>query len=139
MPPILAPVLTIIFQASLDQGQVTDDRRIAYVTPLFKKGDKAKSIRSVSCKVVEYTCKSFKFLRQTIFSQMNRTAYENTVLVRNTVVTMNDLVTGLDNNPQIDAVTSIRPSSQTWHEAPSIWGEREHISVQRIFLVNRSQ
>ncbi|KAK3105404.1 hypothetical protein FSP39_024449 [Pinctada imbricata] len=61
MATTLSPILTIIFQASLDQGKVPDDWKSAHVTPLFKKGDKAKasnyrpvSLTSVCCKTLEH-------------------------------------------------------------------------------------
>ena len=39
-PEELAPVLTKIFQISLDTGGIPDDWREAHIIPLFKKGDK---------------------------------------------------------------------------------------------------
>ncbi|KAK3108364.1 hypothetical protein FSP39_006467 [Pinctada imbricata] len=57
----VAPILTIIFQASSDQGKVPDDWKSANVTPLFKKGDRARasnyrpvSLTSVCCKTLEH-------------------------------------------------------------------------------------
>ena len=37
----ITPALTLIFQASLQQGEVPQDWRQAYVTPIFKKGDRS--------------------------------------------------------------------------------------------------
>ena len=39
----IAPVLTILFQASINQGKIQGDLKTAYVTPLFKKGDRVKA------------------------------------------------------------------------------------------------
>ena len=57
----LAPALTLIFQSSLDSGEVPQDWRTAYVTPIFKKGqhyDPANyrpiSLTSVPCKILEH-------------------------------------------------------------------------------------
>lgn len=38
----LTPALTLIFQASLHQGQVPTIWKDAFITPLFKKGDRSK-------------------------------------------------------------------------------------------------
>ena len=46
----ITPALTLIFQASLQQGEVPQDWRQAYVTPTFKKGDRSSPAhyRSIS-------------------------------------------------------------------------------------------
>ena len=53
--------LTLIYQASYEQGQIPDDWKRAFVTPLFKEGDKSKaanyrpiSLTYCCCKVMEY-------------------------------------------------------------------------------------
>ena len=67
----IAPALTLIYQASYEQGQVPDDWKSAFVTPLFKNGDKSNACnyRPVSltlccCKVMEHIVHShlIKFL-----------------------------------------------------------------------------
>ena len=57
----VTPALTLIFQASLNQGQTPEDWKLAKVSPIFKKGDKSKpanyrpvSLTSVCCKVIEH-------------------------------------------------------------------------------------
>ena len=37
----VAPALTFVFQTSLDTGQIPDDRRVAYIVPVYKRGDNA--------------------------------------------------------------------------------------------------
>ena len=52
----IALTLTLIYQASYEQGQVSDDWKRSFVTLLFKKGDKSKAsnYRAVCCcKVME--------------------------------------------------------------------------------------
>ena len=57
----IAPILTIIFQASLDSGTIPKDWKHANISPIFKKGERTKasnyrpvSLTSVSCKLCEH-------------------------------------------------------------------------------------
>ena len=57
----LAPVFTILFNASLKQGVVPSDWRSAHVAPIFKKGDplapsnyRPVSLTSIPCKLLEH-------------------------------------------------------------------------------------
>ena len=57
----IAPILRIIFQQSLDTGEVPDDWKSANIAAILKKGDKnlasnyrPVSLTSVSCKVLEH-------------------------------------------------------------------------------------
>ena len=58
---VIAPVLQVIYQKSLDTGRVSNDWNTAYVCPLFKKGDTSLasnyrpiSLTSILCKVLEH-------------------------------------------------------------------------------------
>ena len=57
----ISPILTIIFQSSLDTGILPSDWKNANVTPVFKKGEhydpanyRPVSLTSVCCKVLEH-------------------------------------------------------------------------------------
>ena len=57
----IAPVLTKVFQISIDTGSIPDDWRAASIVPIFKKGDKHQasnyrpvSLTSISCKLLEH-------------------------------------------------------------------------------------
>ena len=58
---VIAPVLQVIYQKSLDTGRVPNDWNTAYVCPLFKKEDTTSlasnyrpiSLTSILCKVLE--------------------------------------------------------------------------------------
>ena len=57
----LTPAMTLIFQASLQQGKVPDDWKQTNVTPIFKKGDRSSasnyrpiSLTSVCSKILEH-------------------------------------------------------------------------------------
>ena len=58
---VIAPVLQVIYQKSLDTGRVPNDWNTAYICPLFKKGDTSLasnyrpiSLTSILCKVLEH-------------------------------------------------------------------------------------
>ena len=58
---VIAPVLQVIYQKSLDTGRVPKDWSTAYACPLFKKGDTSLasnyrpiSLTSILCKVLEH-------------------------------------------------------------------------------------
>jgi hypothetical protein len=57
----LGPALTLLFQTSLNTGVVPADWRTAFITPVFKKGERYKaenyrpiSLTSIPCKVMEH-------------------------------------------------------------------------------------
>ena len=57
----IAPVLTILFQASIDQGKIPSDWKEANIMPIYKKGNKSTpenyrpiSLTSICCKVLEH-------------------------------------------------------------------------------------
>jgi hypothetical protein len=64
---IIAPILQIIFQRSLDSGQIPKAWRSAYVAAVFKKGERylPENYRPVSL-----TCISSKLLEHIIVSSM---------------------------------------------------------------------
>ena len=58
---VIAPPLTLIFQKSLDEGNIPNDWRTANVTAIFKKGERYKasnyrpvSLTSLCCKIQEH-------------------------------------------------------------------------------------
>ena len=57
----IAPILTVIYQYSLDTGEVPQDWKDAWIVPAFKKGEKHKaanyrpiSLTSITCKLLEH-------------------------------------------------------------------------------------
>ena len=61
LPPLLVPILTAIFQQSMDTGVLPSSWLTAYVTPIFKKGStclpenyRPVSLTCVACKLLEH-------------------------------------------------------------------------------------
>ena len=114
MSAAVAPSLTLIYQASLDQGLVPDDWRNANVAPIFKKGDRSKasnyrpvSLTSVCSKLVEHIIHSHLM---TYFEDNNTlTDYQhgfrkNRSCEAQLINTIQDLAAGMDKSTQIDAI-----------------------------------
>ena len=110
----LAPALTLLFQASLDQGQIPSDWKEGLVTPIFKKGERSKasnyrpiSLTSICCKVLEHIVHSnvmthldkFAILSDAQHGFRKRRSCESQL-----VTTIQDLAKGLDDKQQLDAV-----------------------------------
>lgn len=51
--PFITHVFNIIFQALLNQAKFSDDQKTTYVSLLFKKGDKAKTIKINNLRVTQ--------------------------------------------------------------------------------------
>lgn len=108
----IAPMLTTIFQQSIDTGNLPSDWKKANVTPLFKKGSRVDpsnyrpvSLTSVCCKLLEHI----------IDSQLMKHIYGNHILNENQhafrkglscesqlVMTMQDLTSNFDNQITTD-------------------------------------
>ena len=134
----ITPALTLIYQASLEQGQIPDEWTTTNVAPIFKKGDKSKpsnyrpvSLTSICCKIVEHILHShiMKFLGHHILSDFQHGFRKNRSCESQLILTINDLARGLGNSQQIDgtlldfwkAFNKVPHRSQ----APPIWCARE--------------
>ena len=114
MAPSISPALTLIFQASYDQGTVPTDRKGAFVTPLFKKGDKSKasnyrpvSLTSICSKAMEHIIHShlMKYLdSHHILSDQQHGFRKRRSCESQLITTVHDLASGLDKRKQIDAI-----------------------------------
>ena len=114
MSAVLAPALTIIFQTSLDQGQIPDDWKRAYVTPIFKKGEKARacnyrpvSLTPVNCKVFEHIIHSHimnHLETHGILADQQHGFRKTRSCESQLIATVHDLAKGLDQRQQIDAI-----------------------------------
>ena len=110
----ISPALTLVFQASLQQGTVPDDWKPALVTPIFKKGDKSSpanyrpiSLTSVCCKVMEHIFHSQIMQHldaHNILSDYQHGFRKKRSCDSQLILTLQDLAQGLDEGEQIDAV-----------------------------------
>ena len=110
----ITPALTPIYQASLEQGQIPDERKTANVAPIFKKGDKSKpsnyrpvSLTPICCKIVEHILHShiMKFFEgHHILSDFQHGFRKNRSCEPQLILTINDLAKALDNSQQIDGI-----------------------------------
>ena len=110
----LAPALTLIFQASLDQGRTPSDWQSANVTPIYKKGDKAKpsnyrpvSLTSIACKLLEHIIYSNIISFFEIYNIL--TPYQHGFRKQRStesqlIITVNDLISSLNHSEQLDAI-----------------------------------
>ena len=152
----LTPILTLIFSASLKQGQTPDDWKEANVSRIFKKGDKSQpanyrpvSLISVCSKVLEHIIHShlmnFFENNQILFDQQHgfrkHRSCESQLLI-----TVQDLASGLDNSQQIDAI--LLDFSKAFDKVPHqrLLIKLEHYGVRgttvqwiKSFLSNRTQ
>ena len=110
----LAPAMTILFQASIDQGTLPDDWKTANVAPIFKKGDRCKA---ANYRPVSLTCISCKLMEHVISSSMMRHLDDNGILTdtqhgfrkhrsceSQLISTIHDLAKGIEDRKQTDVV-----------------------------------
>ena len=74
----LAPAISLLFQASLDQGVVPEIWKKAFVSPIFKKGDKATA---ANYRPISLTCILCKTLEHIIHSQVMKHLDRHNILV----------------------------------------------------------
>lgn len=73
----IAPIVAAIFQLSLDTGTVPSDWKKAFVTPLFKKGDKTNP---ANYRPISLTCILCKTMEHIIASNLTRHFEEHNIL-----------------------------------------------------------
>ena len=107
----ITPALTLIFQASLQQGEVPQDWRQAYLTPIFKKGDRSSpanyrpiSLTSVCSKVIEHSQVMKHIEVHGILSDQQHGFRKRRSCDSQFIMTLQDLAAGMDEGQQIDAI-----------------------------------
>ena len=112
--PEIAPLLVLVFTASVIQGKLPDDWKLADITPIFKKRNRRSaanyqqiSITSICCKVLEHILhlhifthlESFNILYEHQYGFRGGHSCESQLLS-----TANDFATCLNNGGHIDAL-----------------------------------
>ena len=110
----LAPTLTCIFQASIDQGRIPTDWKSAKIAPVYKKGDRSQpsnyrpiSLTSICCKIIEHIIHSSVITHLENHSIL--TDYQHGFRKRRStetqlILTIQDLVSNLNSGEQTDAI-----------------------------------
>ena len=114
LAPQIAPILTFIFNQSLQTGTLPHDWKSANITPIFKKGDRAEaknyrpvSLTSICCKVMEHVVHSqmmdhldrYQILTDTQHGFRKRRSCDSQLLI-----TQQDLSSALDQKKSVDVV-----------------------------------
>ena len=73
----IAPIIKVIFERSVETGKLPMDWCRAYVTPVFKKGDKSQA---VNYRPMSLTCIFCKVLEHTMASQIVKHMNEHSLL-----------------------------------------------------------
>ncbi|MEW8547322.1 MAG: reverse transcriptase domain-containing protein, partial [Candidatus Thiodiazotropha sp.] len=110
----VADILCLIFQASLDQGKIPKAWKKAYISPIFKKGDRHKpsnyrpvSLTSICCKILEHIVHSHVIShldRHQMLSDAQHGFRKSRSCETQLILTIQDLANGLNNGEQIDAI-----------------------------------
>jgi len=108
----ITPMLTHLFQQSLDTGDIPHDWRSAWVTPIYKKGQwtdpqnyRPVSLTSIVCKTLEhilsnqitYHLESNDIISTTQFGFRNKHSCESQLLI-----TVDDFAKALNSKKQVD-------------------------------------
>ena len=110
----LSPILEVLFQKSLEEGSLPSQWKSAYVSPIFKKGEKSNpenyrpiSLTCVLCKVLEHVVSSSivkHFTNHNILYDLQHGFREKRSCVTQLVMLVNDLVTSIYNKEQVDLI-----------------------------------
>ena len=108
----ITPILTHIFQTSLESGTVPSPWKHAYISPVFKKGDKANPKNYCPISLTSVVCKSMEHV---IVSQIMKHLQEHNILSdgqfgfrsqhsceSQLFVTLHDITKAVDNKQQVD-------------------------------------
>ena len=110
----ISPAITLLFQASIDQGRVPSQWKKAHIVPIFKKGSRSSpanyrpiSLTSVLCKLCEHIlhCAIIRHLSDhEILSDAQHGFRKRRSCDTQLIATLEDLARGIDNKSQTDVI-----------------------------------
>lgn len=110
----IAPILTLIFQCSMQQGSMPDEWKTANIIPIFKKGDRTStgnyrpvSLTSICSKLLEHIIYSsiFCHLKEyNILCEEQHGFQTGKSCETQLIMTINDFANCLNENNQIDCI-----------------------------------
>ncbi|XP_072048393.1 uncharacterized protein [Amphiura filiformis] len=110
----LTPVISLFFQASLNQGIIPEDWKKANVVPVFKKGDRNKaenyrpiSLTSVTCKLLEHViCSSIMrhLDKHNILNDAQHGFRKRRSCATQLIQTIQDLAKSIESRDQVDVI-----------------------------------
>ena len=152
----IAPALTLIFQASLDQGTLPEVWRQAIVVPVFKKG---RHTDPCKYRPITLTCICTKILEHVVYSSISKHLQRHAILCdeqhgfrqnrsfdAQLIITVNDFADSLNKGGQCDVLaldfskTFDKVSHTRLYQKLSHYGIHGSIlSWLKAFLIDRSQ
>ena len=152
----LAPAVTLLFQASINQGKIPSQWKKAQITPIFKKGSRSEaanyrpiSLTSILCKLCEHIihCAVIRHLNNCkILSDAQHGFRKQRSCETQLILTIDDLARGLDDRAQIDVVLLDYEKAFDKVSHRHLLKKVEHYGVRgsvldwiRDFLSNRTQ
>ena len=112
---IITPLITKLFQMSVDSGKIPNDWRTAYISPIFKKGDpkiasnyRPVSLTSITCKILEHILAS-NIMRHlegnNILYELQHGFRESKSCETQLISLLHDLAQNLDHGVQTDLIS----------------------------------
>ena len=134
----LAPIFTTLYQALFDQGRVPSDWKMAFVSPIFKNGNRniaenyrPVSLTSVCCKLAEHIihCNAMRHLEELrILTDSQHGFRKHCSCETQLILTIDGLSKSLDNSVQVDAI--LLDFSQAFDKVP-----HRHLLHKLIIMV----
>lgn len=110
----IAPIITKIFQTSLDTGEVPQDWKDAHVVPIFKKDERhlasnyrPVSLTSITCKILEHIIHSSimsHYDRNNILTNAQHGFRKKRSCETQLIVTIHDIASKLSKGNQVDII-----------------------------------